>query len=327
MVTIVHCQSFAGRGWLSHYYHFFFACLIPLIDFHFDTTLDQKCYLSPDSYDKLGPFQHTLTDDLPLCLPPTQWPSFERENSYVSVDLPSYDIYDNKLYANETIPRLNPAVTIPHIVKYFDGLISTPINQAQQAHTSTERIILVIERSVEPFYDKNKGLSKKSPPNAFTSGSTRRRIANHQELVQALEAKFGGGGGGGIGYTVVNESLEGKDMREQYRLFQSASLVVAQHGAALSNIVFMDKHSSHVVEISPPYSRRAQYFRNIAQHVGVSYSSVMQRRNRGKVNISLVLAHVECIIKQKDAASWSSASPREHACGDVVHDALTRDSR
>ena len=245
---------------VSHYYHFLFACLIPLIDFSFT---DKKCYLSSDMMKQFGPFENTLTNDLSLCtdlskLSVTTQRSIQQD-LHQQV-LPSYDIYDNILFMNESVPRLNPLITLPHINKFFKSLAVSSFSERTQM---VKKTILIIERHMEPKYKQQKRGYK------FTSGSMRRMIKNHESLVEALRLKY-------KNYEIRNVILEGKSIVEQYVLFNSADIVIAQHGAALSNIIFMNNSFGHVVEISPPFSRKAKYFRNLAMHVGVSYSSVLQ---------------------------------------------------
>jgi hypothetical protein len=274
--ALIHCQTYGGKGMMSHYYHFFFACLLPLIDFSF---LDTPCVMSSDMLATLGPFRSIITTELSLC---TSYIALDTGPPFHSIVLPSYDIYDNMFYSNASVLGLDPKVTQPHIFQYFDSLISSSTRSDHLIKPAEKLIILVIERHMDPFYHHNINNDTHATANKmqYTSGSTRRRIKNHQALVAALRLQYEASAVPGDTsrhvYTVVNESLEGKSLLAQYRLFHSARLVIAQHGAALANIAFMNKSASHVVEISPPFSRKAMYFRNLAQHLGVSYSSVLQ---------------------------------------------------
>jgi hypothetical protein len=291
MSVEISCQPYSGRGQLSHYYHFFFACLLPLIDFrcshlplppslltptapppcHLSPTAPPHCHLSPNLYTALGPFRTTLTRELNLCSP---FPPITSSTPLHQVLLPSYDIYDNLFYSNTSVPRMDPKVTRAHMRLYFNEILSSSAGtKGEVGVKSAKIIILLIERSVEPYHNTSRRTGGSIVNGMkYTSGSARRKIRNHQELVQALREKYGNDDK----YIILNESLEGKDIRAQYALFTSARLVVAQHGAALSNMVFMDESDSHVVEISPPFSRRAMYFKNLAHHLGLTYSSVLQ---------------------------------------------------
>jgi len=288
--ALIHCQPYGGRGMLSHYYHFFFACFIPLVDFNFHTSPSRPCFMITDLAIQLGPFRNFITPDLCTVLPAHTMASAHLE----WVILPSYDIYDNILFSNTSIPRLNPEVTQPHVFQYFNTLLKTTARHFPPTpqHKQTKKIILVIERSVELYYHPNSTESSMgitTNPVKYTSGSTRRRIKNHEALIKALRLKYEGNinNDSNNEYTILTTSLEGINLMDQYTLFHSANLVIAQHGAALSNIIFMQKNSSHVVEISPPFSRQARYFRNLATHLNVSYSSVFQVCLRFRFRIHL----------------------------------------
>jgi hypothetical protein len=73
-----------------------------------------------------------------------------------------------------------------------------------------------------------------------TGGAARRSIPNADEVAAAL-SKIA---------DVATVSLEGLPLLEQFRVFASARLVIAQHGAALANLVFCHP-GTKVLEIFP----------------------------------------------------------------------------
>ena len=75
-----------------------------------------------------------------------------------------------------------------------------------------------------------------------TSGKERRYLSNHKEIAKSLQKKFGN--------KFINICLENLPLFYQYYLFSNAKLVIAQHGASLSNVIFMKKKSC-VIEIIP----------------------------------------------------------------------------
>lgn len=279
--ALITCHSYGGNGMLSHYYHFFFACLLPLIDFRFLTSPSQQCYLSADMLSKLGPFHHTLTHELSLCAPLSEMIAATNGHDYLRlqpITLPAYDIYDTTQFVNSSVPRFNATITLPVVLRFFNGMTA-------KRRQPTRKTIILIERGVEPFYKQNTSNTQCASNHLrCTSGSSRRNIRNHEALLYSLKFRYDGTDGAyeGVGngeYAVQSLSLEGMGLVEQFSLFNTASLIIAQHGAAMSNMVFMNTSVSHIVEISPPYSRKAKYFRNLAGHLGVSYSSVLQVTN------------------------------------------------
>lgn len=77
----------------------------------------------------------------------------------------------------------------------------------------------------------------------FTSGAGRRSIVNHAELHHRLVTAFG------PNCEVANLQLENLSLREQIEHFSNADVVIAQHGAALANTIWMQSHA-RVIELS-----------------------------------------------------------------------------
>jgi hypothetical protein len=68
--------------------------------------------------------------------------------------------------------------------------------------------------------------------------------------------------------------MENYTMCEQFRIFNEAHVIVAQHGAALSNIVFCGPQTI-IVEITPELGENNWYL-NLAEFCGVKYVKVHQ---------------------------------------------------
>jgi len=80
----------------------------------------------------------------------------------------------------------------------------------------------------------------------------------------------------------ISLKLEGKKLFDQYWLFQNAEVVVAQHGAALSNILFM-REGTRVIEIGPQRMFKT-YFSELAKTLGIEYSLMDQHDRFPVVN-------------------------------------------
>lgn len=90
------------------------------------------------------------------------------------------------------------------------------------------------------------------------SRAVKRKIANENELVNFL-SKYG----------FASIELEELDFIEQVNLFNGAEIIVAPHGAGLSNIIFCEK-SAKIIEIIGS-NRVASFFINIAQRIELEY--------------------------------------------------------
>jgi hypothetical protein len=113
--------------------------------------------------------------------------------------------------------------------------------------------ILIIERKVHKSYEivnSLKNTSKQSDDKSYNnklkelfkhSGKELRSIINHKEFVKFIKNLF-------PKKKVLNISLEYTSIFDQYKLFNNAKLIFCQHGASLSNIIFMKK-DTQLVEI------------------------------------------------------------------------------
>ena len=89
-----------------------------------------------------------------------------------------------------------------------------------------------------------------------------RVLANEAEVIAALSA-----------CGIVPVALEGRSLMEQATLFAGADLVVAPHGAGLTNLVFA-RPGCHVVEVLP-YNYVHWCFRHLAAAAGLDYDCVI----------------------------------------------------
>ena len=107
-------------------------------------------------------------------------------------------------------------------------------------------------------------LIERMPPNAYFSheavkkgaGASRRSIANHDELQQAIQSRVK------VPYEFINLQLENVSFKEQIYLFNRARLVIGQHGAGLANCIWMRTNST-VVELTHDVS--LQHFQVVSE--------------------------------------------------------------
>jgi hypothetical protein len=57
----------------------------------------------------------------------------------------------------------------------------------------------------------------------------------------------------------------------------------------------MKPKESHVIEISPPWSREAEHFKNLAHYVGVGHHSISQEKDHSEIPICAVTALLDQI--------------------------------
>lgn len=141
--------------------------------------------------------------------------------------------------------------------------------------------ILLIQRGVGPaFYDSERSEGK-------GSGIQRRSIANHDDLFRTIRNHHLG---------CINVQLENTTLARQFALFHLADVIIAQHGAALANIIWARSNAT-VIEIVPgtlrPDQKENDFFRNLAWCAGLRYRRILQRDEHGDVDIGAILRQVD----------------------------------
>lgn len=115
------------------------------------------------------------------------------------------------------------------------------------------------------------------------SGASRRSVPNMAEICDSVQRTS----------KTRLVTLEEMDLPAQAQLFNRASVIIAQHGAALANMIFC-RPDAHVVEILPPRpnAQSRQLFGDLAATLGLKYSVVVQASAHAAVDPALVLEAV-----------------------------------
>ena len=228
------------NGTIKHYYHFFFAVLVPLIIFYDENVkkYEKIIFLINDD---LGPMIRLLLE-LPI--------NIEYHSDIKDNDNPVYlnpmDIHPT--YQTRDLNKVKRGWAQHFTYEYKKQLNNWFINNIKINDFYIKPIksynIVIIERKTNPAFSstrfsnaKNDNLDKRMA----TSGSERRALSNHAELVDFIKKKYPLN-------SCINISFEFVPLFEQFHLFHNAKLIIAQHGAALASIAFMKKNTQ-VIEI------------------------------------------------------------------------------
>ena len=135
------------------------------------------------------------------------------------------------------------------------------------------RIILVQRGPSHSYYHSERSEIK-------GAGQDRRSIANHGELYRSIRQDYVGC------LNVVPEKLS---LTRQVALFWLADIIIAQHGAALANVVWT-RPSTTVIEISPRHIgvRANDFFLNLSRCMGLRHRRVWQDHAVGDVDIDKI---------------------------------------
>jgi Glycosyltransferase 61 len=143
----------------------------------------------------------------------------------------------------------------------------------QHIHNSNKTVLL-INRSTDPYFDSSLAEIK-------WSGLQRRSIRNFMMVRSAIEAESD---------IVVTVTLEHMPLATQIALFSHFGIVVAQHGAALANVVWCNP-GTRVVEIAPR-GFRSDCFPPLSDLVGAKHILVNQEGVHGDCDIEELRFHL-----------------------------------
>jgi hypothetical protein len=259
-----------NNGSAQHYYHFLFGFLFPLC-LHLESLVGGR--LPRMLVRSCGPLDAILRElaipELAICPKPDFAAASERFRADLAIeriDLAGFDLSARRPeYDCERMTRAAAAVAA--------RLRSRIAAEAAELAGWGPTRLLVIERGKpDPFYS-----SPESDRPHAGAGASRRTISNHAELVAALTAHFP---------SCRNVQLENMPLARQIALFRAADIVVAQHGAALSNVVWM-RPGRAVVEIGR--WGRLDHFGKLSTAFRVRHRRAPQARARGPVPVPDIL--------------------------------------
>lgn len=297
------------EGSVSHYYHFFYGAMIPMILRHLENR-EEQFIITTD----IGPFKRIFDElfepgvivgyDI-WRLPENVELSNDREINNIrfsngtridEVVLEPFDFFGDSVkrvskrrqYKNDQQQQILES-NLTKIKNYIESKIGETNETYDQYETFD---VIFIMRGREASYDeKREGINKNSP--YLTSGKDRRDISNSDELSEQLALYFKNSN-----YKFGSVLLEGTSIVQQYKLFKNAKIVIGQHGAALSNIFFCNG-SSTLIEVTCPQNNENNHFKNLSNFLGINYHYVHMRKNFDNVNIRMILEILERIKQSR----------------------------
>ena len=262
----VHLSIKNFSGSVEHYYHFFMGFLVPLVHWYYSTEA-RRTY--PRIYIRSCALLDSIVFEIDLkgvvVLNRELHKSLESEPEYEDnylehVVLEGYD--HPTRYSKEVFDYVKSRVESLFFLKMERSVKKITQRKSEK--------ILVINRSTPNYYYS----SDKSE--IRTAGTDRRSIPNFNEIIELLPKE-----------NTVSTTMEGKTLREQFLLFSNAKIVVAQHGAALANIIFCGA-DTRIVEIVPqdlPQSILVtNYFGELAKRLHLEYACVRQTSRHSNVD-------------------------------------------
>ncbi len=260
---LLHLTIKPNAGSCEHYYHFLLGYLLPLAAYivrrgvaEDRTILLRAC----------GPLDRTLRElALPglLCcerfthasirkhLERSPWAEIDQIDGFDFGHLPGEEIF----YDAASI-----GIGVQFLRRRLACAIETAKTEISASWTGSPRVLMIERGEPDPFYQS-------SLVEVKSSAGQRRSIRNHGELVARMAADY-------PGFRSIR--LETASLAEQVAWFGLTDILVAQHGAALANIIWM-RPNAHVVEIDPDTPSNVNtLFRRLAEACEVSYACLRQ---------------------------------------------------
>jgi hypothetical protein len=240
-------------GHIDHFYHYLLGYLLPIVQRFADSAERPKIAVAD-----CGPMSRHFASLV----------GWEIESVQRSVDvtgmyqevmaLPGWDHF-----------RAYDATKIREVTSYLSQLW-----RIESLRQSTPNITVIDRQPPEAYYT-NASVAR-------GAGAQRRSVANLDEVVRELQHA-------GIG-KVQAVALEEMSLPEQAETFSNSDVIVAQHGAALANLVWC-RPGTLVVEIVD-VRYRPDAFRSLAQVLDLVHVRVPQAHAHARVDIGAVTSAV-----------------------------------
>lgn len=263
-------------GSIEHYYHFLLAVLLPLANYMENVRHShaEKGFLVRSC----GPMDRMLRElNFPgLIILPKEEHVLISKASHIE----GRPLYRDELYGLDfNKGDYPPAAIFHHAVDVLKRHLAPSIDKhtqrlSERFDPGAKRIIL-INRGSDPYFNSPQAEKQ-------TSGHDRRSISNFEEVHKAVQT---------TNASSLAVFLEQTSLSEQIALFSLADIVIAQHGAALANIVFC-KPGTRVIEIAP-LGFRTKCFPPLSNILKLDHILVRQTEIHGACDISQLLTSVQ----------------------------------
>lgn len=270
-VTVEH-----RSGSVQHYYHFLLGFFVPLVDAlstswatrRIDHLLVRSC----------GPLDRLITefgDPRIRILDPEQHRRVARAATSAGDDLDAATLRSTRTdveaatirgYDDPTAYDRAPFVRVREALQR-EQTVQDEIRRLEERWPPGDSRILMVERGPgPPFYRSEEAEAK-------GSGKERRSIPNFRDVHRSLRRSHRG---------CRKVRFESLPLARQFALFATADIIIAQHGAALANMIWA-RPGTAVIEILPE-DVHVDFFRDLAACLGLRHSSFRQEHSHASID-------------------------------------------
>lgn len=257
------------HGSIKHYFHFFYGVFVPIILEYIEQSNKYK-KLTFIIGDDVGPMLRILLE-LPIDIKLKQY-------------LPNYgelgveEKYLQPLDKNLNIKKKWDKFIDANIYNIINKFMSNCIDRYDLIINKNDVYdVVVIERTVNKSMETENFTQNKYTEIMKASGSERRSIINHKDFFNHVKKMY-------PNKKVINVSLEFMPIFSQYHLFNNATLVIAQHGASLAQIIFM-KPNTYVIEIVSKTKQKEKWFKPISNVCGVNHYEYLTEQEHVQIDV------------------------------------------
>jgi hypothetical protein len=250
------------NGSVEHYYHFLLGYFLPLAI---------RC-------DKEGRTPFRVRD----CGPMNRIFGEVAHDWMIEVMDPGEHLEESSLRSASYVVGMDASTRYdPEKLRAAAAVVRDALGVASNAEVcgNVARILVVSRGEPDPFYSVGSA-------EIATSGTDRRSIPNLSDVATAL-ADLG---------IVTICALERATLAEQVQAFQAADIVVAQHGAALANLVWC-RSGTGVVQVDP--TGTGHVFSRLSEALGCEHVLIVQESVHAPVDPTAVRGSVEQLLRNR----------------------------
>lgn len=285
----VHLSLLNQLGSVQHYYHFMMGFIIPLIKVWPDVVAKAA---GRQIYVRSCAVMDPIIDELKLeglCILAESTHKSLRDNAKTLRRVGHRLDYHSEA-GFDTPAAYDPAMFFMVRAQLSDRLcaeIASERKALEPLFKASEPRVLIIDRlRADPFY-------RSEDSEAKSSGAQRRSVANMVELVALARSRHA---------SVALLSLEGRSLSSQIALFSMVDIIVAQHGAALTNLLWA-RTGTNVIEILPDKLLESKliplFFSNLCTVMRLHHHVLNQPFNHGPADVGDFATILDSLLSKR----------------------------
>jgi Glycosyltransferase 61 len=281
------------RPSVEHYYHFVLGFLVPLVR-RIATEVENESrniiYVR-----SCGPLDGLIREVLPDNI--TILPKRHHDRLLDEARSSSKSKLHHEVIYGYDHPQYYDAATFKVVKLALEARLSEQLNAEERRFieehpTPGPRVIFIDRGKPHNFYSSGASEIK-------TSGRERRSIPNFSECIDFLSSQK---------LHVDPCLLEEKSLVFQMALFRSSDIIIAQHGAALTNLIWASDNLD-VIEIIPrDLERQSNHFETLTRCLGQRYHMINQDQSHSAIDPHLLSRHLSEIWHERFGTKRSATS-------------------